>query len=101
MGYRVERKVYALKFGDDTDYPGMEVKLHAASLGDYMKMIEKGRDGDPDAGEYEQETFARCLVEWNLEDETGKPIPATLDGVLSLDLLTVRTIKGKWFDVTQ
>jgi len=93
MGYRPKRTVYVLQFEGD-DFEGLEVKVRPPSVGEAMDHVDLSWIKDPTLPEAEQgrrlrglyELFAGRLLEWNVEDPaTGEPVPATLDGVLSLD----------------
>lgn len=95
MGYQRARKVFRLTFEDE---PGLEVLAYSASLGTITGLLDlvKGLGGDKAdrreglamLGRVDElfSTFAASLKEWNLEDEDGKPIPATVDGLKTQDL---------------
>jgi hypothetical protein len=46
----------------------------------------------------QQEVLAAHLLEWNVEDDDGRPVPATLDGVRSREPDEVMAIKQAWTD---
>lgn len=76
-------------------YPGIE--LSAASL-----TVEEALAFDElPTGEMIEE-FARKLRSWNIEDDDDQPVPATLEGLRSLDIgVMLGLIKG-WSDaITQ
>jgi len=83
MGYRPQRKVYVLDFGQK--YQGLEVKVRAGTLGQMLDLQRlSGEDLTPDQLE---ELFARFVVllkEWNVEDDNGDPVPTSVDGLKSL-----------------
>lgn len=86
MGYRLEPKVYNLKF---EDHPGFELTVRSVKVGELLTIMKLAASlGEKTADEQVRDLFgrfARQITGWNLEDEHGKKIPATLDGLLSLD----------------
>lgn len=82
MGYQLPRKTLRVAF-DGTAYDGAEVVLSLnASLRSYLEFSE---DRAKITERQVLELIADRIVEWNLEFPDGQPIPATLDGFLSLD----------------
>ena len=67
MGFKHQAKVYRLVF-DDPELEGLEVRARSLS-------IAEARDDDRKV----LDSFADALVSWNLEDENGQPLPATLE----------------------
>jgi hypothetical protein len=43
--------------------------------------------------------FANALIEWNLEDENGVPVPPTLEGIESQDLPFVLSLVEAWTSI--
>lgn len=103
MGYRrkrAEQPIYRLVFAD-AELAGLEVDCQPAPLGvvqDFTKLAEFV--GTPAqelaATTMVLETFARSLVAWNLEDEDGTPVPATIEGLLTQDTPFVMQIIEAW-----
>lgn len=101
MGFKRSKKVYKLVFTGE--YEGLEVRATSMPLGEYMA-IAKMMDMDtsnPDSQDLGQldalfEKFANALVWWNLEDDNGQPIPATVAGLYTQDLEFVLTIIMQW-----
>lgn len=86
MGYTPQRTTYLLDFGDR--YGGLEVKVRAGTLGQLLELqkLGSGEDGmTPEQNRELLERFAELLVRWNITDENEQPVPATLDGLLSLE----------------
>lgn len=87
MGYRkTSRRVQvSLKdhpeYGDETDYP--QAVARGRSLDEYLHLmgydeVEEDTDEDEKGRVRQQlEAFGDSLIEWNLEEEDGTPIPAT------------------------
>lgn len=91
MGYVRQRKVYRLRF-DDEEMNGLEVRAKSVPLGTFLDLV-KLMDLDTrsisgsDAGKLDElfEGFAGALVDWNLEEPEGVPVPATFEGLKSQD----------------
>lgn len=101
MGYTPGRKVFKLKF--EGDYEGLEVKVKSIPLGKFLKFanlleIDSKNPSSEDMKELESlfGSFAEVLVEWNLEDEDGQPVPCTSEGLFAQDLDMVLTIILEW-----
>jgi hypothetical protein len=84
MGYRPQRKVYVLDFGER--YQGLEVKVRAGTLGQLLQLQRlSGEDLTADQLDGLFRAFVVLLKEWNIEDDDGHPVPASIDGLYSLD----------------
>jgi hypothetical protein len=103
MGYRrkrAEQPIYRLVFADD-ELAGLEVDCRPAPLGvvqDFTKLAEfvGTRAQELAATAMVLETFGQSLVGWNLEDEDGTPVPATIEGLLAQDTPFVMRIIEAW-----
>ena len=85
MGFRREPKTFLLVF-DDPDLAGLEVRARSLSIGELE---------DDDLQVYE--SFAAALVSWNLEDEDGNSLPATLETVRSYpDVGFMNALASAW-----
>jgi hypothetical protein len=105
-GYRPKRTLYKLNFAE-TEHAGLEVLARATSVDGLLGFIDLGAEldgldarlraateaGDPaELAELKKKIrgvfapFARVLQSWNVEDDDGAPVPATLDGLLSQEL---------------
>lgn len=100
MGYQdIDR--YVLKF-EDRD--GLEVTVDGISTGDLLDVagwaaqVKDSKDaaGNLDAVGKLMGMLATALVEWNVEDRHGKPVPVTLAGLRSLKLTLVMDIVNAW-----
>lgn len=99
-GYRRPAKVYRLKFADE-DMAGLEVMARSLPLGEFLKVSELAGAVDDAQGMASSagqlfRVFAGSLMEWNLENDFGDPVPADLDGVLSQDLDFIMKIVMAW-----
>ena len=94
MGFRKQPTHYKLKFTDE-EYDGFEVTAKALSVGDFLKLTEAA-DKPAEAQSVIISMLADALVNWNLEDEKGKPVPATRKGVESLEFGFLNAIVQAW-----
>lgn len=85
MGYRPKRKVFTLEF-EGEEYKGLEVKIRGLNTGQMIDLDTARADGTDEAVLAILQLMADRLVEWNVEDDGGQPVPTTFDGVRSLDL---------------
>ena len=97
MGYRRQPTVYRLIF---QEYEGLEVMARSVSVEELLKItgLANQMTSKPDNKQVEAlfGFFAKRLVSWNLEDEDGKPVPATLKGLLGEELGFILNIVQAW-----
>lgn len=94
MGFQIPERMARLIFEDD--YKGAEVRVKFnLPIGRVIAAQDAASSGNIKELCY---VVADILVEWNLEDSDGKPIPATYEGILTLSadflLLLVKTWAG-------
>jgi len=105
MGYEApELRVFRLTF---EDRPGLEVAARSVTLERWMEITGLSGDGAlsatslPDGGPPPsgglQEGFAQNLVSWNLTSK-GEPVPATAEGLRSLDTGFARELVKAWLE---
>lgn len=99
---KIKRKVLVLKF-EDEDFDGVEIRARAASMGRALELTGEADAARRPGTGLEQvnglfDEFATALLSWNLEDDDDQPVPATRDGLLSLDIQDVMVIILAWFD---
>ncbi|BBC35294.1 hypothetical protein SGFS_065880 [Streptomyces graminofaciens] len=85
MGYKPRRKIYTLAF-EGEEYEGLEVKIRGLNTGQVMDIDAARADGGDSAIVAMLQLMAEQLVEWNVEDDEGQPVPTTFEGVRSLDI---------------
>lgn len=93
-GYRRERNLYKLVFDQ---YPGLVVRTRSASAGmvfDVSRLTDL--EPTPDTVEEMFEKFAGVLVSWNLENDEGEPIPATVESLMDEDFDFVMQLIHAW-----
>lgn len=97
MGYREQPQTIKLKFAPDDKLYGLEVRLRGLSIGEYLKLTGlDGSDGEGIGGGIQR--FAESLIEWNLEDADGQPIPTTLEAVQQRDKELILRLATAWLD---
>lgn len=96
MGYKRETKHYQLVFANP-ELNGLKVTARGLNIGDFMKVTGIGTEGNVPLS-YMLQRFAESLVDWNLEDEDGIPVPATVEGVMSQDMDFMMGIAAVWID---
>lgn len=123
MGFTPQRTIYKLRF-EDLEYDGLLVRMTGSSLGETldsmaladasMKVAALQKQAE-DASTPERqaalldaareqcdrvtrfyETFAAHLVDWNVEDLIGEPVPPTFDGVKTQELGFILAIMNAW-----
>lgn len=102
MGYRKVPTIYELVF-EDGDLQGLVVRMKSIKLGRVRRLVQvtEGADDDQvlDNGLEEMlGLFADGLVSWNLEEEDGTPVPATLEGIEDQEAGLVLTILRRWLN---
>lgn len=109
MGHKLVRKGYSLKFADGSPLDGAQIVLGSLSIGQIMQVRQLMHTVSQSTSPVEQmEAFdtvilmaADKLVSWDLEEEDGTPIPATREGVLSLDGELMLPIINAWLDAAK
>lgn len=100
MGFTPPRKRYVLDFSG-TELDGLEVKSVSISADQYYQvtaLLEQATSNQEVARGIAPH-FIEALREWNLEDDRGQPVPATVDGLMkSQELATVMMILEAWID---
>ena len=99
MGFEPPSSGQKLDFSE-TAYRGLEVTMDALSLGDLLDIqdLADAAQGGDVAGAAAREMvkrFADHLESWNVTRK-GEPVPATLEGALSLDAVFVGAIVRAW-----
>lgn len=93
-GYRPEETIITLEF-DDADLKGLKVVTRSVRLEKFLEMMRDSLDAARTA-QLIQDFGEKALIDWNLLDpETGKPVPATFDGMKTQDTnLMVRIVRA-------
>jgi hypothetical protein len=94
MGFSRTQTIYKLVF-DDPDIEGLVVKVRRGSFGERIEFdaFTNGRE--------QVDFFAQFLVEWNVEDDEGQPLPFTGESLWSLEEPTLKAIVQAWIDAAR
>ena len=98
MGFVVKRTIFDLVF-TDPDLNGIRVSAGSIDTGTFLDLTSMMSGGitqeDINAVRKMFTQFAAVLESWNLEEEDGSEIPATVEGLYSLEFpFTIRLIKA-------
>lgn len=105
MGFRPEAKRFRLRFDEDHEFHGLEIVTRSVPIGtilDVMRAAGSGAGRSPSPEDVESirglfENFGGALIEWDLEHpDTGEPVPATPEGVATLDFDLVTRLAMEW-----
>lgn len=96
MGYRKVPTIYTIE--DVRGLEGAVIRLKSIKVGKLRRLLA-ALDSDDEFSKVMGPIFATLaegLVSWDLEDEEGTPIPATLEGIEELELNDVMGIIAAW-----
>ena len=80
----------------ETAYAGLEVTMDAVSLGDLLDIQDLAEQASAgSAARQLLSRFAAALESWNVTRD-GRPVPPTLEGVLSQDAAFVLAVVQAW-----
>lgn len=97
MGFRIQEKIYNLIF--ENELAGLNIQATGLPVGAYLKLTSAFKDDNDvniEAIESAFETFASCILAWNLENDRGEAIPPTVQGLHALPLPVAMSIIGEW-----
>ena len=95
-GFRLPERTALINF-QGTDYDGAEIQIRlSVTFAQFIELRESAQGED-------QGLMARLfgdnvLMEWNLEDDAGQPIPATGDGMLAIPLDLTNLVVQHWVE---
>jgi hypothetical protein len=86
MGFQLKRKTYLLDF-KGTDLAGLEIRMQGMTTAEFIHLEELQEEGAKDSakGLLLFQFLATKIVNWNLEDEDGEPIPVSGEALLQLE----------------
>jgi hypothetical protein len=101
MGFRREPRKYLLRF-EDPDLEGFEIVMKSLSVEEFLKLTGYFTAYQQETGNEAAEAllgmFAKSIDRWNLEDENGAYVPATLEGVQGQELAFIMQILTAWME---
>jgi len=95
-GFRLPERTARITF-EGTDYDGAEIRVRLnVSFAQFIALRESAQSED-------QESMARLfgenvLMDWNLEDDEGRPMPADADGMMMIPLDLANLVVGHWVE---
>lgn len=97
MGYKIPRRTATLVF-HGSDYEGAEVKVRLdIDLGTLFDIAGRAETQDPKETREVIKDFAdQALEAWNLEDDEGNALPATVEGMERVPLPLAQLIIQEW-----
>jgi hypothetical protein len=105
MGYRPRHKVFKLVFADP-EMDGLIVRVRAIRIGEMRELLDLAdldtsylQPGDAGKASRMFEMFADALISWNVEDDQGSPVPATLEGISAQDGDFIQAIVKEWLNI--
>jgi hypothetical protein len=118
MGFTPKRTVYRLVFEDPDLAPGdgsegLQVRMYAPPLGEVERLDALMRrlmalataGEEPSAQDVADglslyETLAEYMKDWNVQDESGTPVPATADGFRTQETGLLNQVMRAWMAAT-
>ncbi|HEX3781719.1 MAG TPA: hypothetical protein VHX38_18810 [Pseudonocardiaceae bacterium] len=99
----MERTVYELPF-DGTEFEGLSIRVKAMTMGQRLNTFFDLAPTEGESAEARKEKndqrldmFIDHVIEWNVEDEHGEPVPISLDGLYKVaEPQQVGVIMGVW-----
>lgn len=88
-------KTYLLEWPEGHEYHGLKIRTRGVSTGTMID-ITTVDDEDPNSLAFIFEQFASVLTWWNMVDDDDQPVPATLEGVRSIDYRMGQAIVRAW-----
>jgi hypothetical protein len=107
MGFKKQAKIYTLVWPEDHELHGLMVSVKGLTVEKMLDLTAKATvltSEDATISQQSDETgklfkqFAAALVAWNLEDDNGKPVPATYRGIVSLELSFALDLVMTWME---
>lgn len=105
MGYKYSPKVQRIRFDETHEFAGLEMTVRSMPMGKFLRLLKMAemRSQTPTAEDLEQTNdffnlFGQNLVSWNMTDEEDNPVPATPDGVATLDFPFVTRLVMEYID---
>jgi hypothetical protein len=103
MGFP-RKRTYPLTFpSDDPITKGLVVRTAAPTLLDTLDSEVKQREDESDKDYFDRRygPFVDAVVEWNIEDEKGQPLPITLEDWYTIDLPVQVRIYKAWSNLEE
>jgi len=96
MGYKAGPRTIRVHFEPGHEHHGAEARARGMSYGEWEAIVDREQQGDSEETTTITDEFAKRLVSWNLTDDQDHPIPATPEGLRSVDTSLVAALKDGW-----
>lgn len=96
MSYRRIPVIHAIEI---EEYEGLHVRMKSLKVGKMRNLVQQLEDDEistPDLLDATVKAVTEALVSWDLEDESGNPVPATAEEVEELDFDMLQSICSAW-----
>ncbi|MEU1372979.1 hypothetical protein ABZ442_04855 [Streptomyces triculaminicus] len=97
MGFVRKPKRIHLRFEGDPELEGLEVTLRGMTVAEYLDVMGLDEVDAPSVLEMIKR-FAKALISWNLEDETGTPVPMDEESIFAQDQEFILHLATAWVD---
>lgn len=94
MGFNYKR-TYVLDFSG-TELEEAEIKMRSTSVGKVLDFQTNAKSVEEEAA-----VLAEHIIEWNLEDDKGKPLAVTVESLLSLEPVFYKEIGKQWINAVR
>lgn len=105
MGFQLRRTEYDVPF-DDSQFAGLKIRARAMTVDERLNVFFSDELATDPKDTLEQfkakqdrrfQMFIDHVVEWNIEDECGEPLPVTLEGLYKVaEPQQIGSIVGTW-----
>lgn len=102
MGFTPPKTIYRLDF-EGTELEGLEARMRGGKLAQAFDTIHlvgvteaNATASDAILALAQYEEMAAHLIDWNVTDENDEPVPATLEGLKTLEIRHVAMIAAAW-----
>jgi hypothetical protein len=104
---RYKSRPYLLKFDDQTDFPGLEVRIRRVGLGmmgELAEMADEFTRISQNPGRARTvlkefcESIAPSVIWWNVDDDNDQPVTPDTAGLMIEDGAMIVAIFKAWFD---
>ena len=94
----LQRREAMLEFPVESEFHGLQVRAKLdVDLGTFLQFQKLGESATPEESRELFEKFGSDIVlEWNMHDEDGKPVPANAKGFLTLPPSVCVAIVTSW-----
>jgi hypothetical protein len=102
VGFTPPTSIYTLDFPEGDELHGLTVEAKSVSVGVFLRLArlqDTASEGGIEALAAVDELFAafgRSLRSWDLQDDDGQDVPATADGLRTLELRHAMAVIAAW-----